>query len=67
MPWSSLNATREEPSAIQVTTIGLDLAKSLFQVHAVDGAGHARRADPAASLGFKPNEGIPWFSALGNH
>src|SRR5215813_1225619 len=37
--WSSLNATREEPSAMQVTTIGLDIAKRVFQVHGVDAAG----------------------------
>jgi hypothetical protein len=28
--------TRKEPSAMQVSTIGLDLAKQVFQVHAVD-------------------------------
>src|SRR6202161_2563684 len=28
-----------EPSAMQITTIGLDLAKSIFQVHGVDATG----------------------------
>ena len=31
--------TPEEPSAMQVATIGLDLAKHVFQVHGVDAAG----------------------------
>src|SRR5438045_8901995 len=30
---------REEPSAMQVATVGLDLAKRIFQVHGVDAAG----------------------------
>jgi transposase len=30
---------REEPSAMQITTIGLDLAKNVFQVHGVDAEG----------------------------
>jgi transposase len=30
----------EEPSAMQITTIGLDLAKQWFQVHGVDAAGN---------------------------
>ena len=29
----------QEPSTMQVTTIGIDLAKSVFQVHGVDAAG----------------------------
>jgi transposase len=29
----------QEPSTMQITTIGLDLAKSVFQVHGVDAAG----------------------------
>ncbi len=31
--------TRKEPSKMQVSTIGLDLAKQVFQVHGVDAAG----------------------------
>src|SRR5689334_20813632 len=33
--WSAATE-REEPSAMQITTIGLDLAKQVFQVHGVD-------------------------------
>src|SRR5471030_2022985 len=42
---------REEPSTMQITTIGLDLAKNVFQVHGVDAEGceqirrKLRRAD----------------------
>ena len=31
---------QREPSMSNITTIGLDLAKNVFQVHAVDGAGN---------------------------
>jgi len=34
-----INHEQEEPSTMQVTTIGLDLAKNVFQVHSIDGAG----------------------------
>src|SRR5690349_17857816 len=33
--------TLEEPCAMQIATIGLDLAKHVFQVHGVDAAGKA--------------------------
>jgi transposase len=32
-------ATEQEPSTMKTTTIGIDLAKSVFQVHGVDAAG----------------------------
>jgi transposase len=32
--------TQQEPSMMEITTIGLDLAKHVFQVHGVDEAGH---------------------------
>ena len=35
--WSLLNAHGEEPPAMNVTTIGIDLAKHVFQIHGVDG------------------------------
>jgi transposase len=35
------DATGEEPSIMQITTVGLDLAKRVFQVHGVDAAGKA--------------------------
>jgi transposase len=37
--WVVSNANGREPSMTEVTTIGLDLAKNVFQVHGVDGAG----------------------------
>src|ERR1700730_15932717 len=33
---------REETSAMQITTIGLDLAKNVFQIHGVDAEGRER-------------------------
>src|SRR5579872_544208 len=35
----SSNHELKEPSAMQITTIGLDLAKNVFQVHAINSAG----------------------------
>jgi transposase len=37
--WVADNTNRREPSMKQVTTIGLDLAKTVFQVHGVDEVG----------------------------
>jgi hypothetical protein len=40
----------EEPTMQMVTTIGLDIAKSVFQIHGVDAAGEVmvrRRLRPA--------------------
>jgi transposase len=34
-----VGTSKKEPSAMSITTIGLDTAKSVFQVHAVDAAG----------------------------
>jgi transposase len=34
--------TVEEPSDMEITTIGLDLAKKVFQVHGVDGSGEVK-------------------------
>jgi transposase len=36
----AVEVTQEEPSVMEVATIGLDLAKQVFQVHGVDEAGH---------------------------
>ncbi len=40
------NHEQEEPTAMKITTIGLDLAKNVFQVHGIDAAGEVvvRRA-----------------------
>jgi hypothetical protein len=45
--WGAVKApTIQEEQAMQtITTIGLDIAKSVFQVHWVDGAWLAARAD----------------------
>src|SRR5208337_2072376 len=40
--WVIENTNRREPSMKEVTTIGLDLAKAVFQVHGVDAAGAVR-------------------------
>ena len=40
--WVVDNTNRPEPSMKEVTTIGLDLAKAVFQVHGVDAAGAVR-------------------------
>jgi hypothetical protein len=42
--------TDSEPSMNEITTVGLDLAKHVFQVHAVDagGTGSAQAASAAA-------------------
>src|SRR5260370_32091375 len=37
--WVAKNSNGREPSMGEVTTIGLDLAKNVFQVHGVDAAG----------------------------
>jgi transposase len=40
--WSLFaNATKKEPSMIEVSIVGLDIAKRVFQVHGVDRAGEA--------------------------
>ncbi len=34
-----INHEQEEPSAMNISTVGLDLAKNVFQVHGIDGTG----------------------------
>jgi transposase len=50
----------EEPSVMQISTIGLDLAKSVFQVHGVDAAGEVvmRRK-------LRRSQVLPFFAGLG--
>jgi transposase len=50
---------QKEPSAMNVTTIGLDLAKNVFQVHGIDEAGNviARRS-------LRRRQMIPYFDKL---
>jgi len=53
------NHEQWEPSAMEITTIGLDLAKNFFQVHGVDDAGVAvlRRT-------LRRSQVIPFFAKL---
>jgi transposase len=57
--WVVNNANGREPSMSEVTTIGLDLAKTVFQVHGVDAAGAVvlRRQ-------LKRRQMVPFFTKL---
>src|SRR4029077_11577341 len=57
--WVFDNANGREPSMREVTTIGLDLAKNVFQVHGVDHAGAVvvRRA-------LRRSQVLAWFAKL---
>jgi hypothetical protein len=38
--WVAIMQTRaKEPSAMEITTIGLDVARNVFQVHGINAAG----------------------------
>jgi transposase len=54
------NHEQEEPSAMKVSTVGLDLAKNVFQVHGLDEAGEVivRRA-------LRRGQVLPFFERLG--
>jgi transposase len=60
---------QEEPSMSEVTTIGLDLAKHVFQVHGVDAAGatvlrkQLRRGQVVAFFAALPRCGLGWRRA----
>ena len=43
-----INHEQEEPSTMNISTIGLDLAKNVFQVHGIDDTGNCLTS---ASLG----------------
>jgi transposase len=49
----------EEPSMMNITTIGLDLAKNVFQVHAIDAAGRVM-----AARRLRRAEVLRWFAKL---
>src|SRR5438105_9544270 len=57
--WVLDHANGREPSMKEVTTIGLDLAKNVFQVHGVDRAGAVvvRRA-------LRRSQVLAWFAKL---
>ena len=46
-----MTPARDEPSATQVTTVGLDLAKRVFQVHGVDAGGRVVMRRTSARAG----------------
>src|SRR5207344_3677450 len=48
-----------EPSAMQITTIGLDLAKRVFQVHGIDAAGQA-----VVRKSLRRSQMLPFFAKL---
>src|ERR1700675_5033882 len=48
-----------EPSAMQITTIGLDLAKNVFQVHGVDASGQV-----GVRKSLRRSQMLPFFSKL---
>src|ERR1700739_1860366 len=48
-----------EPSAMQITTIGLDLAKNVFQVHGVDATGEV-----VVRKSLRRPQMLPFFAKL---
>jgi hypothetical protein len=55
-----LTNQKEETSMTKVTTVGLDLAKSVFQVHGADQDGR-----PVVRKKLRRAQVIPFFAALG--
>jgi transposase len=72
----AIRLPKRAPSGMQVTTIGLDLAKSVFQVHGVYAAGRTvfrrrlRRGEmlaffanlPPCLIGVEAREGAHWWA-----
>ena len=52
---------KEETSMTKITTVGLDLAKSVFQVHAADALGRPVMRRKLRRGGVKPNW-LDWIS-----
>jgi hypothetical protein len=50
---------KREPSAMQITTIGLNLAKNVFQIHGVDAIGQA-----VVRKSLRRSQMLPFFSEL---
>jgi len=48
--WRCLNTTAKEASVGEVITVGLDLAKHVFQVHAIDAAAITRNYGDSAFI-----------------
>jgi hypothetical protein len=52
VPSSGLECNEQkEPSTMEITTVGLDIAKRVFQLHGVDAAGKGSIAAEAATVG----------------
>ena len=61
VPWLSFRPTKrkEGPTIKEVTTIGLDIAKNVFQVHGVNGAGEVVIGKP-----LRRRQVVPFFKGL---
>jgi transposase len=57
--WSSIDQLRMGVSEMKITAIGLDLAKSVFQVHGVDERGHV-----VVCKQLKRHQVLPFFANL---
>jgi transposase len=55
----AVEATGKEPSAMTITTIGLDLAKQIFQVHGVDETGEV-----VVKRRLRRAQVVPYFASL---
>ena len=53
------NHQKEGASEMKITTIGIDLAKNIFQLHGVD-----ERGKPAARRAMKRDDMLPYFANL---
>ncbi len=52
-----INHEQEELSAMKITTVGLDLAKNVFQVHGIDDTGNV-----IVGRSLRSRQMIPFFS-----
>jgi transposase len=53
------NHEQEEPSVMKITTVGLDLAKNVFQVHGID-----ERAQVCVNKALRRRQVVPFFGKL---
>jgi hypothetical protein len=53
---SSVNATKKDPSAMQVTTVGLDLSKCVFQIYGSTALGQLGVRCGNSTLAAPPGE-----------
>src|SRR6185312_14723923 len=57
--WSVDNQLTREPSMKEVSTVGVDIAKKVFQVHAVDRAGAV-----SVRCALRRGQVLAWFGKL---